>query len=117
MSSIGQEEIEDVLLNYHIGFAFYSNVNLNNYYFAPNKIFQYLNSRIAIITNDYPGLLDIIEKNNIGVCINEISTQSLRNAIMHIYEKKLYLNITDMLRKKYSRETQKKRIYKDHYVI
>ena len=104
---VPQSAINELLSNYTIGIAFYSNSNLNNYFCAPNKVFQYINNKLAIITNDYPGLLDIVQENKIGVCLKEVNEESLRFGVNKILTKKLHLNISDKIRKKYQWRTQK----------
>ena len=106
LPSVAQNIIDNILGKYDIRFAFYSNTNLNNYYCAPNKIFQYINNKVAIVTNNYPGLKKIVENNNIGVCIEEINAEKLHSSITKIINEKLYNNITDELRVSYSWETQ-----------
>ncbi|NPV10177.1 MAG: glycosyltransferase [Ignavibacteria bacterium] len=95
-------KIPEVLKNYDIGIAFYENTNLNNYFCAPNKIYDYLNNGLPVITNDYPGLVDIVEKNKVGVCLREISKSSLSEAIKEIINNNYKLNITDELKRRYS---------------
>lgn len=95
-------KIPEVLKNYDIGIAFYENTNLNNYFCAPNKIYDYLNNGLPVITNDYPGLVDIVEKNKVGVCLKEISKSSLSEAIKEIINNNYKLNITDELKRRYS---------------
>jgi glycosyltransferase involved in cell wall biosynthesis len=108
LPSVPQTEINTLLSNYSIGIAFYSNSNLNNYYCAPNKVFQYINNKLAVITNDYPGLIDVVRKNKIGICLNKLDTKSLRSAVTEISQKKLNENISDDIILKYNWESQKK---------
>jgi glycosyltransferase involved in cell wall biosynthesis len=106
LPGVSQKDIDELLPQYDIGFAFYSNTNLNNYYCAPNKIFQYINNRVAIISNDYPGLISLVQNNKIGVCVNKINEEQLESAIRKIQKEQLYNNITDELRFNYSWNTQ-----------
>ncbi|RUR35228.1 glycosyltransferase [Clostridium perfringens] len=64
-----------------IGLIFYENINLNNYYCASNKLYEFLVSKKFIITNDYPGLINTVEKNNMGKCIKSIDCKLIADAI------------------------------------
>ena len=108
LPAVSQSEINDLFSKYIIGIAFYLNSNLNNYYCAPNKVFQYINNNLSVITNNYPGLIDVVKKNNIGVCLEEINSTSILKAIDYILTKKLYKNINENIKNKYSWNSQKK---------
>jgi len=99
-------EIESVFSQYDIGYAYYENTQLNNYYCAPNKIYDYLNNGLPVISNNYPGLIAILEKNNVGVCIPSISKENISLAIEKILSEKMKNNITMELKKKYSWDYQ-----------
>jgi glycosyltransferase involved in cell wall biosynthesis len=63
-----------------IGTAFYSNTNVNDYYCASNKLFEYIALEKPVLTNAYPGLLQTVEKFSQGVCLKEINPKSLSDA-------------------------------------
>jgi starch synthase len=63
-----------------IGTAFYRNTNMNNYYCASNKIYEYIALGKEILTNNYPGLLEVVAKNGYGICLEEVTAQSLAEA-------------------------------------
>jgi len=99
-------EIYDFLSQYDVGIAFYKNTNLNNYYCAPNKVYDYIQLGMPVITNDYPGLKKIIEENKIGVCLKEVTPENIRDAIRTIIKNNIPANITESIRKRYSWESQ-----------
>jgi len=84
----------DSLANYDIGLAFYRNTNLNQYYCAPNKIYDYIVMGLAVVTNRYPGLIDVVEKDKIGVCIDEVTPETIRDALQTIIQFNLKGNIS-----------------------
>lgn len=100
------DQIREIFPKYDIGFAWYENTNLNNYYCAPNKVYDYLNNGLPIITNNYPGLVDIIEKNRVGVCIPSITKENIQMAIDKIISENMNDNITLDFMKQYSWESQ-----------
>jgi len=99
-------QIPDLLKGYHIGLGFYKNTNLNNFFCAPNKIYDYLMNGIPVVTNKYPGLREVVEKNSVGVCLDQVDSKSLRAALAKIQSDNMHLNISNEIRKKYSWENQ-----------
>ena len=63
-----------------IGTAFYRNTDLNNYYCASNKVYEYIALNKIVLTNNYPGLLETGEKNRHGVWLMEVTAKSLQEA-------------------------------------
>jgi len=106
---VPHEEIYALLKDYHVGLAFYRNTNLNNYYCAPNKIYDYIACGIPVISNDYPGLVRVLRENRIGVCIDTVNAATLREAIETIVTDRYALNITDEVRRRYSWKHQEAR--------
>lgn len=105
---VAYEAIPNLLRNYDVGIALYKNTNLNNYYCAPNKVYDYLMSGMTVIANDYPGLRKVIEHGRLGACVEDISPASFRLAVERIVLEKRWNNITDEIRRKYSWEQQEK---------
>jgi glycosyltransferase involved in cell wall biosynthesis len=103
---VSHGDMYDFLASYDIGLAFYRNTNLNNYYCAPNKVYDYIQLQIPVITNDYPGLLDVVQHNKIGVCIPEVNSVNIQNAIRCVQNNDMYSNINENIRKRYSWEHQ-----------
>jgi glycosyltransferase involved in cell wall biosynthesis len=99
-------QIGALLAKYHIGLAFYKNTDLNNYYCAPNKVYDYLMNGMPVIANAYPGLLGVIAKNRVGVCIDTVDAASIGSAIHTILENRMWENITPELRRLYCWEQQ-----------
>jgi len=103
---VPNSDILDFLRDYDIGVAFYANTNLNNYYCAPNKVYEYIQMELPVITNDYPGLVDVVRHNRIGVCVEKIDRQNIGNAIGEICNSRMHENITEEVRRRYSWEHQ-----------
>jgi glycosyltransferase involved in cell wall biosynthesis len=112
LPGIPHASIPRFLKDYHIGVALYRNTNLNNYYCAPNKVYDYLMNGMPVITNDYPGLLEVIEENKVGACIPEVNAQELRKAIDVIVAEKRWDNITEQVRTRYTWEAQEQEYLK-----
>jgi glycosyltransferase involved in cell wall biosynthesis len=99
-------KIPELLADYHIGVALYRNTDLNNYYCAPNKVYDYLMNGMPVITNRYPGLVSVIDANRVGVCIDEVSAPEIREAIELICRERRWENITTEIRRRYCWERQ-----------
>ncbi len=89
-------QIPDLLRNYHIGLVFYEKINLNNFYCAPNKFYDYINNGLPVISYDFPGLVNLIENNKIGVCVKNISSTSMEKAIGEINSNNYYANLKNV---------------------
>lgn len=64
-----------------LGVAFYKNENLNNYYCASNKIFELIECGKYVITNNYPGLIELSENGVPMKCLNVVSIETITEAI------------------------------------
>jgi glycosyltransferase involved in cell wall biosynthesis len=73
-------EILRYMASCDIGTAFYRNTQVNNYYCASNKIYEYIALNKVVLTNDYPGLLETVGKNRQGLCLTEVTAKSLQEA-------------------------------------
>jgi glycosyltransferase involved in cell wall biosynthesis len=100
------DHIPSLLERYLIGIAFYKNTNLNNYFCAPNKVYDYIMSGMAVIANDYPGLRSVLEDNRLGVCVRDITPSSIESAVSRIVSEARWNNITEETRRRYSWESQ-----------
>lgn len=94
---VPNNEIPKLLSNYDIGIIYYEPVNLNNYYCAPNKIYEYLQNGLCIITNSLPFFIDFLDKYRVGVYLDELNVVNIEKAIHRIYDKKMHQNITEEL--------------------
>ncbi len=103
---VKHSEMFEVLTQYDAGLAFYENINLNQYYCAPNKIYDYLACGVPVISNDYPGLKKVLEDNRVGVCVHDITAASMQAALQKISTENFAGNITAEIRKRYSWQYQ-----------
>ena len=73
-------KILEYMASCDIGTAFYQNTNVNNYYCASNKVYEYIALNKIVLTNNYPGLVETVEKHQQGVCLGEVTGRSLQQA-------------------------------------
>ncbi len=91
-----------------IGLIFYKNNNLNNYYCASNKLYEFINCNKKVITNNYPGLISVVEENDLGLCLKSVNEISISEAINSLLKLDCYNKIYDN-RVKYLWNFQEKR--------
>lgn len=48
--------------------VFYKNVNPNNWYCEPNRLFQSINNGIPVVVGNNPPMKELVEKYGVGVC-------------------------------------------------
>ncbi len=85
--SIPNSEMLDHINSGDIGLVFYPNTNLNNFWCASNKLYEFIFCGKPVITNDYPGLKEVVEKNRLGVCLSNSTPELIASAIKSIIEK------------------------------
>ena len=74
----------DVGIAYYQGGAIWGLSPLNPVYCAPNKIYEYSGFGIPLICNDIPGLKYTIEQYHAGICLDEITKESVSLAAQRI---------------------------------
>lgn len=99
---IDDRRICEYFSNYNIGIAFYPNTQMNNWLCAPNKVWQYIQSGLAVITTNNPPLTRVIDKYRFGVYIEYISEDSLKYALNTIIINKMWENISPEVKYKFS---------------
>lgn len=106
LPGIPYKEMSNLIRNYHIGIALYKNNSLNNYYCAPNKVYDYLMNGVPVVANNYPGLRQVLEDGGVGACIDEVDLPSFRQALERIVSEQRWNHITEDVRRRYSWESQ-----------
>jgi len=66
--------------------------NLNYRFSLPNKIFDYISAGIPVIAGDLQEVRKIIEGNNCGIIIPEITPQEISKALIKLRDDRLFLN-------------------------
>ena len=67
-----------------LGVAFYDTDCLNSIYCAPNKIWEYSGFSIPVLGQNIPGLVNTVEKNEFGICVDINDIKSIVNSINKI---------------------------------
>lgn len=71
---------------YHssIGLTLDKDTNLNYKYSLPNKVFDYIHTNTAIIATDLVEIKRVIENNQVGIILDELTADKLRSAIISL---------------------------------
>jgi len=64
-----------------IGVLLYRNDCRNNYYCAPNKVFEYMMMGLPVIAATYPGMVGLVEGNAVGLCVDPASPAEIASAV------------------------------------
>ena len=84
------EHLFDVTCGADIGIIPYFGVDPNNYYCSPNKLFEYINAELPIISNPLPYLKSVVETNKLGLTVEIDQPKALKIAIDDIYNSHQY---------------------------
>lgn len=84
--SVSIEQLELIMKENDIGIVSVQNTSLNNYYCAPNKLYDYMKAKMVILGPDFPHMKEIIEDNNIGFTCDFEDIESIKNAFLQIIE-------------------------------
>lgn len=103
---VPSDKISELLENYHIALLFYENTDLNNYYCAPSKVYDYIHNSLPIISYDLPSLKELIETNKIGVCVDKLTVDSFKSAVDTIINKNYFSNYNENIINNYFWEDQ-----------
>lgn len=82
--TIPNREMLDYINSGDIGLVFYKNTNLNNFWCASNKLYEFILCGKPVITNDYPGLKEVVEKNSLGACLSDSTPELIAQAVERV---------------------------------
>lgn len=81
LNPIPNDELILKLNNYDIGLSYMYPSNTNNLYSLPNKLFEYIQSRLAILTSPNPEKSKLVKEYELGIITQDYSPQSLANSL------------------------------------
>jgi len=77
--------VVDVCSLADVGISPIENVCRSYYLSLPNKIFEYIQSKIPVLASDFPEMKDIIDNYNVGFTFNVESIEDVANVINKLY--------------------------------
>ncbi|MCZ7558269.1 MAG: glycosyltransferase [Bacteroidia bacterium] len=76
------DELRAFTASADVGVLLYRNNGRNNYFAAPNKLYEYLFAGLPLVSSAFPGLQAIIEGSGFGVCANPDDPGDIARAIL-----------------------------------
>lgn len=67
------------------GILLYRNDCRNNYFCAPNKLYEYFQAGLPVVTSNFPGLVSFVEAENLGRCVDPEDPGQIASAIAAIF--------------------------------
>lgn len=87
--SVPYERIVDELNQYDIGLAYFEPVTFNLKHSMPNKLFEYIQARLAVATGPSPDMAAFLTTNGCGAISEEFAVPSLAKALNALGPEKL----------------------------
>jgi glycosyltransferase involved in cell wall biosynthesis len=78
------EEIMRYVEGADVGVAIYRNVNLNNFFCAPTKLYEYLMAGVPVVTSAFPELVEFLTEYPVGCTFDPDCPQSIAVAINNV---------------------------------
>jgi glycosyltransferase involved in cell wall biosynthesis len=78
------DDLREVTQSADLGLQLQFNLGLNAFYCAPGKMFQYLMAGLPVVASNFPGMLEIVEGDDVGLCVNPESPKEIAEAITQI---------------------------------
>ncbi len=105
------DELRDITASADVGVLLYRNKGRNNYYAAPNKLYEYLFAGLPLVSSDFPGLQAIIEGNGYGICADPSDSGAIAAAILAASKIESGALLADRARKQFRWEQQAEVIF------
>jgi glycosyltransferase involved in cell wall biosynthesis len=81
LPQVPYDELVPYTASADLGILLYRNDCRNNYYCAPNKLFEYMMMGLPMIAANYPGLMPIVEGEQVGLCVDPESPAAIAAAV------------------------------------
>lgn len=78
---VSTDQIVSYINNYDIGLYLLEPTNFNNYHALPNKLFEFVQARLAIAIGPSPEMARIVEEHQLGIIASEFSLRILAKTI------------------------------------
>jgi glycosyltransferase involved in cell wall biosynthesis len=94
-----------------MGILLYRNDCRNNYYCAPNKLFEYMMMGLPVIAPSFPGIVPIVEGGNAGLCVDPARPEQIAAAVNELarspeLRQRMKENGLRLTRERYNWETE-----------
>lgn len=83
-SSVNHNQISAEINTYDIGLFYLEPSNFNYKFALPNKLFEFIQARLAIAVSPSPEMKNLVQKYELGVCSDDFSIDSMVNKISQL---------------------------------
>jgi len=107
------DELPVAIQGAHFGFALIEKVCLSYYYSLPTKLFDYISAGIPIICSNMPELHRLVQKNQIGIVIDDLSVHRIREVVQSVDQNtsRRYAKNVGKIQSVYSWKNEEKKIF------
>jgi glycosyltransferase involved in cell wall biosynthesis len=77
-------EVMDFACSAEVGLQAQIDDGLNHRFCAPIKLFQYLMAGLPVIASNFPGMIDVVERNEVGICVDPESVDEIAAGIIRL---------------------------------
>ncbi|MCX6227053.1 MAG: glycosyltransferase, partial [Bacteroidia bacterium] len=91
-STVPHEDVVEVVRSADVGLCMIGNVSLSDYFCLPNKLFEYCFAGVPVIASDFPDIVDVVTRFELGICCNQ-NNESIRTAVELFVSNKMNMNI------------------------
>ncbi len=112
---IPYDELSRATMSADIGLVLFEDTSISYQNALPNKLFEFIQSAIPVITSNQKTMREIVENEKIGIVIDKVETAELQSAIQKMSDNSTrhnYKENTVNIREKYNYETQEVEILK-----
>ena len=78
---IQPDQIMPYVVSADLGMVIYKNTNLNNYYCAPTKFYEYIMAEVPVIACNFPEILFTLQQYKIGLTFDPDDPKSIAQAV------------------------------------
>lgn len=110
------DEVMPFACSAHLGLQTQVNDGLNHLYCAPIKLFQYLMAGLPVIASNFPGMIEVVEQNGAGLCVDPLDSAGIARAVNTILGdpetwNRMSANALRVAKEKYCYEVESKKLF------
>lgn len=75
------DEVAPYTASADVGVLLYRNDCRNNYYCAPNKLFEYMMMGVPVLAPRFPGMTRLVEGSDVGMCVDPADPREIADAV------------------------------------
>ena len=89
--AIPNKEVLHAVNSSDIGVCFYNERHFNSYFCASNKLYEYLNLGVKVLTNNTAGVARVVKHGENGFCCDCITVDEVRKGLITLLNMKNFV--------------------------